>query len=145
MARLRSIRIAGWKSIRDIDPKLELGAINVLIGGNGSGKSNFVSFFKMMNELVGERLQTYFAQAGGADSVSHLGSKITPNLEAELDFDSKMGRGRYSFQLRRVALDALVFSREQLDIQDPGSDRPKTIWMGGTGHTNVAFSDSNIT
>jgi predicted ATPase len=44
MAKLQSIRIAGWKSIRDTNPVLELGSINVLIGANGSGKSNVVSF-----------------------------------------------------------------------------------------------------
>lgn len=40
MPRLSTIRIAGWKSIREIDPPLELGPLNVLIGANGSGKSN---------------------------------------------------------------------------------------------------------
>ena len=64
MARLLSIRIAGWKSIRDIDPKLKLGPINVLIGANGAGKSNFVSFFKLLNEIVSERLQNYIAKRG---------------------------------------------------------------------------------
>ena len=72
MARLHSIRIAGWKSIQNIVPNLELGSINVLIGANGSGKSNLVSFFKLMNELVNERLQTYIGQSGGANSVLHL-------------------------------------------------------------------------
>ncbi len=58
MARLSTVRIAGWKSIRDMDPGLELGALNVLIGANGSGKSNLVSFFKLLNELEAEHLQT---------------------------------------------------------------------------------------
>ena len=78
MARLKSIRIAGWKSIQDMEPALELGSLNVLIGGNGSGKSNLVSFFQLLNELEAEHLQTYIGQSGGADSVLHLGSKVTP-------------------------------------------------------------------
>ena len=84
MARLHSIRIAGWKSIQNIVPNLELGSINVLIGANGSGKSNFVSFFKLMNELVNERLQIYIGRSGGANSVLHHGLKSTSALEAEL-------------------------------------------------------------
>jgi predicted ATPase len=36
------IKIAGYKSIKDIH--LDLMPINILIGANGSGKSNFISF-----------------------------------------------------------------------------------------------------
>lgn len=41
---LESIRIAGYKSIRD--QTVELGPLNVLIGSNGAGKSNFLSVFE---------------------------------------------------------------------------------------------------
>ena len=51
MAQLTSLRLAGWKSIRDA--KIELRPLNVLIGVNGAGKPNLVSFFKMMNERRG--------------------------------------------------------------------------------------------
>ena len=40
---LRKIHIEGYRSIKEAS--LELRALNVLIGANGSGKSNFVSFF----------------------------------------------------------------------------------------------------
>ncbi|HKI21586.1 MAG TPA: AAA family ATPase, partial [Isosphaeraceae bacterium] len=103
MARLQSIRIAGWKSIQDIVPKLELGSINVLIGANGSGKSNFVSFFKLMNELVNERLQTYIGRSGGANSVLHHGLKRGSQLSAELSIDTETERCLYSFHLGHSA------------------------------------------
>lgn len=51
MAQLTSLRLAGWKSIRDAEIKLR--PLNVLIGANGAGKSNLVSFFKLMNEMMG--------------------------------------------------------------------------------------------
>src|SRR5262245_53305140 len=95
MARLSSIRIAGWKSIRDMDPGLELGSLNVLIGANGSGKSNLVSFFKLLHEVEAEHLQTYIGQSGGADSVLHFGSKVTPRITAELEFETDAGRIQY--------------------------------------------------
>ena len=82
MARLTSIRIAGWKSIRDIEPKLELGSLNVLIGANGSGKSNFVSFFKMMKELASRHFHDYIGRSGGAGSVLHHGLKIDPRYRS---------------------------------------------------------------
>src|SRR5208283_1677239 len=51
VAQLTSLRLAGWKSIRDA--KIELRPLNVRIGANGAGKSNLVSFFKLMNEMMG--------------------------------------------------------------------------------------------
>ena len=50
MAQLTSLRLAGWKSIRDAE--IELRPLNVLIGANGAGKSNLVSFFKLMSEMT---------------------------------------------------------------------------------------------
>jgi predicted ATPase len=131
MAKLRSIRIAGWKSIRNIEPKLELGPINVLIGANGSGKSNFVSFFKMMSELANERLQTYIGQSGGADSVSHFGSKVTGHIEAELEFETETGLYLYEIYLVHAAADSLSFNEERLV---PVVSGPKAIWISSGGH-----------
>ena len=59
MSRLDSIAIRGFRSIGDVT--FELRPLNVLIGANGAGKSNVVSFFKMMNELMGGRLQQFVA------------------------------------------------------------------------------------
>jgi predicted ATPase len=40
---LQKIQIKGYKSIKELE--LELKPINILIGANGVGKSNFVSFY----------------------------------------------------------------------------------------------------
>jgi len=48
--KLREISIAGYKSIRDA--RVELRDINILIGANGAGKSNLVSAFGLLHDLV---------------------------------------------------------------------------------------------
>jgi len=126
MARLHSIRIAGWKSIRDIHPNLELGSINVLIGANGSGKSNFVSFFTMLSELVKKRLQAYIGQWGFANSFLHLGLKVTQRIEAELEFEEGVGRYRYTFHLSWAAPDSLLFTEERVGFESPDSPNVKS-------------------
>jgi predicted ATPase len=55
MAFLKKISVKGYRSIKDMDLQLE--KLNVLIGANGAGKSNFVSLFKMLNEMLAGRLQ----------------------------------------------------------------------------------------
>jgi predicted ATPase len=131
MAQLHSIRIAGWKSIRNIEPRLELGPINVLIGANGSGKSNFVSFFKMISEMANERLQVYIGQSGGANSVAHLGLKMTPRIEVELEFKTETEFCHYKFYLVHAASDSLIFDEERLI---PVVSGPKAIWISTGGH-----------
>jgi len=49
---LRRIEIQGYKSIQQAN--LSLSRINVLIGANGSGKSNFIGLFSLMNRLVNQ-------------------------------------------------------------------------------------------
>ena len=52
---LDRIKIEGYKSIRKLE--LELEPINILIGSNGVGKSNFISFFKLVNNIYEQRLK----------------------------------------------------------------------------------------
>ncbi len=50
MGILKRIQLKGFKSIKSMD--LELRALNVMIGANGSGKSNLISYFKLLNALT---------------------------------------------------------------------------------------------
>src|ERR1700731_2047084 len=93
VTQLTSLRLAGWKSIRDA--KIELRPLNVLIGANGAGKSNLVSFFKLMNEMMEDRLQIHVGTTGGAESLLHYGSKRTQAIEAEFRFTAEGGDNKY--------------------------------------------------
>ena len=61
-----SIQIQNFKSIRD-SGSIEIKPLNVLIGANGAGKSNFISFFKFLNMLFKQQLQNHIARNGRAD------------------------------------------------------------------------------
>jgi predicted ATPase len=78
---LDSIEVEGYKSIRSA--KIDLGPINVLIGANGSGKSNLVGIFGLLADLADHRLQLHIARQGGADAILHFGRKKTSALEIE--------------------------------------------------------------
>jgi predicted ATPase len=87
MNNLSHIKIEGFKSIKKLD--LEMKPINVLIGANGSGKSNFISVFNLLKYTFQNRLQTYITQSGGANNFLHFGSKHTKNIRLELTFNQK--------------------------------------------------------
>lgn len=82
---LNRIQVKGFKSIRELD--LELRPLNVLIGANGSGKSNLLEVFRLMREVVLERLQSYVAKRGGADNLLHMGQASTRQITLEAYFD----------------------------------------------------------
>jgi len=60
---MNRIEIEGYKSLKKIN--IPLNPINILIGSNGSGKSNFLSFFEMLNHIYERKLSPYVALNGG--------------------------------------------------------------------------------
>ncbi len=106
---LKSIQIEGFKSIRS--STLELRPLNVLIGANGAGKSNLISFFKVLNQIaLGDFAFWTQQSAGGASSILHLGSKVTTNLGATLSFMHDQELLEYQFEMVHApASDAFVF------------------------------------
>ena len=77
---LQKIQIEGYKSIKKLE--LALKPINILIGANGVGKTNFVSFFKLVNNIYEQRLENYSLKAG-VENLLHYGSKETKEIASE--------------------------------------------------------------
>ncbi len=103
---LQNIKIEGFKSIKTLD--LKLNPINLLIGSNGVGKSNFISFFKLVNNIYEQRLQQYSLKSG-VDNLLHYGRKNTNEIKGYLNF----GHNAYSFQLSPTENDTLFISIEK--------------------------------
>ena len=128
---LRRMVLKGFKSIKTVD--LEMRPLNVLIGANGAGKSNLVSFFKMLNEMMAGRLQQYIGTSGRAQSLLHFGPKMTSQIEAQLEFEVANGVYIYAMRLVYAAGDTLVFAEETLSFLATGSSKPKVVSLGA-GH-----------
>jgi len=118
MLTLDRIEIEGFKSIRKV--ALELGPVNVLIGANGAGKSNFISVFALLQRMLEGRLQFHVAQAGGADALLHFGQKQTSELRLYLRFAPD--HGWYQARFVPSASDSLFFSSESMGRGYLGTD-----------------------
>lgn len=115
------INIKGYKSIKDLD--LELAPLNILIGSNGSGKSNFLSFFTLLENIYRKNLGGYVALNGGVDKFLHKGIKITSSIACHLKFKSN----EYSFELGNNQ-GQFVFEEEGLWYEgNPYYDNPIDI------------------
>jgi predicted ATPase len=120
---LDRIEVEGFKSIRQL--RLDLKPLNVLIGANGAGKSNFISVFGLLRHIIEGRLQVYVAQAGGADALLHFGGKQTSELKLRLS----LGELGYDLELVPSTTDTLIFAHEQYQPVLSAND----IW-GIQGH-----------
>lgn len=89
--------------------------LNVLIGANGAGKTNFVRFFELLGHMFDSNkgLQNYVAARGRADAFLFRGMKATPELSAHLKF----GRNEYKFSLRAADDRSLFFAQEAAPFQ----------------------------
>jgi predicted ATPase len=146
MMRLKSVYLGGFKSFTSGPPilkadgaldyggrKVEFGDVTVLLGANGAGKSNLVSYFNMMGYLATGALQQYIGEAGTADSLLHYGSAVTPRLDAELTFEGDNGADVYTIALASAHPDTLIFTSEVVTWSRAGEAGPYRRSLG-SGH-----------
>ena len=79
------ITVEGFRSIARLE-RLPLKPINVLIGANGSGKSNLIQVFALLRAWHRGRISQYVEQTGGANRNLHFGSKVTARLKIGISF-----------------------------------------------------------
>ncbi|MDR0674094.1 MAG: AAA family ATPase [Zoogloeaceae bacterium] len=121
--------LKGYKSIAECE--LALGRLNVLIGANGAGKSNFIGFFRLIKRILDGQLQTTVGNAGGPDAMLHFGRKKTEELHAELYF----GNNGYRFTLRPTQNNRMMFQQEALWWNMRGN------WHPATGHFETVYKE----
>lgn len=124
--QITTLELYGYKSIAEC--KIELGRLNVLIGANGAGKSNFIGFFRLINRILDQQLQSVVGDMGGPDALLHFGRKKTEELKAELYF----GNNGYRFTLRPTQDNRMMFAHEALWWNMRGEWRP----VSGTFETS---------
>jgi predicted ATPase len=128
MEKLTRLQVSGFRSFRSIDTPLR--ALTVLIGANGSGKSNFVGLFNMLSFMLSGSLQTYIARKGGGSSVLHYGQKITPVINADLTFEGETAVSTYGFSLAFASPDRLIFTDERVSFMRKGEKTPYEDSLG---------------
>ena len=112
-ARIESVRIRGFRSLRDVELS-DLPRAAVLIGANGSGKSNVIRFFEMLSWMLrSRRLGEFVGMHGGADDQLFRGHRVTPRLEAEISIRTDAGRNDYGFTLAYAEPDRFLFTDER--------------------------------
>lgn len=122
--KLDSINLKGFKSINSDGQTVCFGDITVLLGANGAGKSNLVSFFSMLNYMMTGSLQTYIGENGFAEALLYYGAKVTNRIEATIRFSNNQETDKYHFNLSHAVGDTLIFTNETLSYWKKGKEKP---------------------
>ncbi len=108
---LKTLLVRGYKSIRDQD--ILLTRMNVLIGQNGAGKSNFISLFKLLRNIIEGRLKSISLRVG-ADSLLYYDSKTTKNIAITAGFSPNS----YQLVLEPTQNDTLFVTSEYCGVHN---------------------------
>jgi len=110
---LNKISITGYKSFKDLQ-EFRLMPLNILIGANGSGKSNFIEYFVFLKDLLCKRMQFYVNKKGGADMHLYLGPKETEQIKSIF----YIGDYKYKLTLESTMRNRFIFDTERLEYQN---------------------------
>lgn len=140
MSAVKALSVSGYKSIRELRD-FPLTNLNVLIGANGAGKSNFISLFKLLNQMYEQNLQIYSQVQGGPDALLHFGRDTTKNLHVKFDF----AQNGYEFDLIPTNDNRLLIQQEQNLFNGKGYSRCFTESLGkGHEESKLKVADTTI-
>lgn len=96
---IHHIRIQNFRSVRDIE--LELGALNIVFGPNGCGKSNIYKAIHLLTASADGKFSGYISEEGGLENVMWSGRTAATArhprrlqiscLTAEFDYELQVG------------------------------------------------------
>jgi predicted ATPase len=131
---LDRVEVTGFKSIRSL--ALDLQPLNVMIGANGAGKSNLISLFRLLNQMVESSLQLAVGTAGGAEALLFFGQETTDQITVGLTF----GKNTYRCTWVPTVADKLIFASETISFCGAGHASPHEIRLGA-GHRETLLHD----
>ncbi|MFI4861079.1 MAG: AAA family ATPase, partial [Phycisphaerales bacterium JB063] len=123
---LKKVVLQGFKSIEILE-NFHPRKLNVMIGANGAGKSNFVDFFRMLRALADGAFQKFVNDQGGGDGLFFNGPQFTREIKARVEF----GENVYEFDLAPTANSAIQITEERVQYTGGhGYGALKTIGSG---------------
>jgi predicted ATPase len=129
---LRQVTIRGFKSIESLND-FPLQDLNVLIGANGAGKTNFVDFFRLLRAMSEEGLQKFVNDQGNADGFFFLGPKHTPEIHVHLELDWNI----YEFTLTPTATGTIQISKERVRYTGGSPNTPFVTISSGAQESSL--------
>jgi predicted ATPase len=121
---IKEISVNGFKSLINFTLKLNPG-LNILVGPNGSGKTNIICFFEFLGDLQELSVSNAISTAGGAGTVlTKIGEgAYSDDLSATISGSVRLSAKRYvyynySFEISMFKIaDRITYKRQSLKVK----------------------------
>ncbi len=116
MLKIEQVKVNGFKSLRETD--VSLNKLNVLIGPNGSGKTNYLEFFVLLQKIISPNMSpSYpFSRWGGYQNISH---RLDPEQIIEFEIIGKVDKYSFHYHAKINGINESVnFLFERLNVPD---------------------------
>ena len=130
--QLSRIEIKGFKSLKNCS--VDFSKINVLIGSNGAGKSNFISAFELLDSVVNKNLQPYVMQSG-VNTLLYNGRSVTGRISFDVNFEES----GYGFDLMPTNDYSVYVGEERFFYKD----QPWKLWTLSTMKREADWDRAN--
>ncbi len=142
---LHAIRVSGFKSYHPATPAFQLGAVTVMIGPNGVGKSNLIAVLKLIQFMLSDSLREFVIRHGGADTLLYEGLKQTERLELEFTFKQASKTTTYIVCLMLTPPNQLAILYEKVSYQKEGAPHPQVYPLKTNGESSGLLVDQRVT
>jgi predicted ATPase len=129
--RIDRLEIRNFRSIAEVD--LPAGALNLVVGRNGSGKSNLIDSVRFVSEALSAGLETAIRRRHGLDRIRRFSSTgHPPNVIISIhlrDFATQEGRkntpafASYSISIATLKEGNFRVSKEEISVLDKDKGR----------------------
>lgn len=136
--QLDRLTIRGFKSICELND-FELRSLNVLVGANGAGKSNVISFFRLLRALMEDNLNDYVLKNGGIGDLLFNGRKTTANMF----FETRFGPRGFRFKITPGADDESFAITDEARYYERGTSGWWELDSMGTGKSMLVREVKN--
>ena len=146
--RIESIAISNFKSFKSVNLH-KLGRLNVLIGSNASGKTNFIQAFRFLRDIARHGLLNAVSLQGGAEYLRNTNLPLGEPCAIRIGYDPDLSLTRvvanrtfsirslyadYAFSFQFPNGDDLHITEDRLtarlDIFEKTADEPRHISSG---------------
>lgn len=106
--------VKNYRSLADVD--IALHPLTVLVGANGSGKSNVVDVLRFVRDVLKDGFEMALKSRGGVGAIHCWYADEMEDISIRLYFEGPLGRGDYGFVFGRADEDEYVIKSERLFI-----------------------------
>lgn len=143
--KLSKIKLSGYKSY-GYAQEIDIKDINILIGANGAGKSNFISFLEMISYLSTKGFRNFVAKNGFARSILYHGKTVDEKIRGTVVFCDGETEDIYDVSIQESYGGGLYIDEETISYKTAGYDRPyrKKLMASGeeSGLEQAAWNDT---